>query len=196
MSFTTSYRYVIIDKYSAPLRKIRLETAAFNKQITGLHTNLNTTAGALKKVTKDSRKTKSQFKGIGTAISNAGKKMRAFGTSAEVMGTSLVSALVLKKVTSDAIGLESAMTDVTKVFGDTGAMAPFQNQLSKVGATIGQSREEMNKLAFQAGKLGIPLNEVAKFAELTGKVAVAFDTDLGQATRFLADMRTKMSVGV
>lgn len=214
MSFSISYVYTLVDKFTPKLREIEKATREFNASIGQSSVQAQKLNEHMNKV---GRSTASAQKGLKKAtdamsqgaFSNAGyqrfqKRMKgmrngleSFGSSASGLASSLGAGLFLNKIKNDSMALESSLIDLTKVFDldSPGAMKSFQDSLASVGRTVGQSRTDINKLAYEAGKLGIELKDVPGFAELTGKTAVALDMDLSQATDALANLRNKMGLG-
>lgn len=207
MAFSISYTYKIIDKYTPKLREIQKQTRAFNKTLGSLQAKtqaagkdmqrLGQLSGkAARSINRASNKMNKPMGGFGKRLDKVNGKLNKFGRSAGGLAATVGGGLLFRKAMKDSFAYEQSIVNLTKVYdglsGDK--LKTFQTELGKVGTIIGQSKTGMNELSFAAGKLGIPLGEVAKFGELAGKVSVAFETDLGQATVVLGDMRTKLGL--
>jgi TP901 family phage tail tape measure protein len=207
MSFSVSYNYKIIDKYSPKLKEIASMTRQFNGIVNGLSDDVNKTSsqlskmaskatGAAKRLNNINKGSTGFMAGVGGALSSAKNKLDGFASSAGSLAGTIGGALALNKMKTSAFELEKSVVNLNKqfTFANDQALVDFQNKMAGVGSVIGQSKTEMNSLAFEAGKLGIPVEDVDKFAMLAGKVAVAFEDNLGNATGVLADMRTKLGL--
>lgn len=207
MAFSVSYNYKIIDKYSPKLREIANITRQFNNVINGLDSDISKTSsqlskmasratGAAKRMQKAGMTSGSGMSMFSGALKGAKNKLDGFASSAGNLATTVGGAIALNKMKTGAFELEKSIVNLNKQFdfANKDQLVAFQDKMAGVGKTIGQSKIEMNNLAFEAGKLGIPVGDIDKFAMLAGKVSVAFETDLGNATGVLADMRTKMGL--
>lgn len=212
MSFSVSYTYKIIDKFTPQLREIEKATEAFNRKIQGITASTTAAGKSLKDLGKDadqaaSKVTKATNKlgkgfgklaggDMGKRLGSMSGKLNSFATSAGNVAATLGGGLLLGKFTTDAMGLEDSIINLRKGidFANEAELTAFQAKLAAVGKVIGQSKTEMNNLGYAAGKMGIAMNEIPDFALLSGKVAVAFDLPLEEATSVLADLRTKFGL--
>ena len=210
MAFRASYTYKINDQYTAPLKKIAAETKQYRKLIASNNAELRNyrkeMRGAIQ-ATKDLGKASSRslkalnqdLKQTARQASGITKQKKGFKDAGTAL-TGFVAAAGLKSgfsaIKDEAFALEQSIVNLKKAFDfkTDDELKLFTDGLSAVKNEIGLSKTEINDLAFQAGKLGLPKDEVAGFASLVGKTAVAFESDLGSATKVLADLRTKFGL--
>lgn len=211
MSFSVSYVYKIIDKFTPKLREIEKATNSFNRSIKGMENRLtgvnkamkdaapaaDQVARSLKRVNQVQKQTSMGFAGrFQQSMKKAGDRLETFATSAGGFAASLGAGLALKSTMGAAVDLESSVIDLTKIFDFASAdsLKAFQDELAVVAKNAGQSRVAMNQLAYTAGKLGIAKEDIGAFADLAGKVAVAFKLPMQEATDSLADMKVKLGL--
>lgn len=212
MSFSVSYVYKIIDKFTPKLRDIEKVTNSFNrsilnaeKKMRGLNEAMKEAspaarqaANAVKQATKTMDKTGmgriAKFKkGLG-GIQN---KMDGIATSAGNVAASLGVGLGVKKAITDAIDYESSLSNVRRAieFANENEFAAFQVSLEETGKKLAISKTAINELAATAGRLGIGKGEMADFATLAANMAIAFDDlTIEGATKSLAKLKTTMNL--
>jgi len=212
MSFSVSYTYKIIDKFTPQLREIERQTEAFNRKVQGLSATTNQAGKSLQDMGKQAQSAakdvskagtnlgkgldKMQPEGLSKRLGGLSSKMQGFATSAASLASTVGGGLLLRKFSKDAMDLENSVVDLTKVFdfADARALNTFQNSLGEIARKTGQTKSGMNAMAYEAGKLGIAMEEVGGFAEMAGMAAVAFKVTLPQATDYLSDLRVKLGL--
>jgi len=222
MSFSVSYTYKIIDKFTPQLRAIEQATESFNKKIGMINASTKDASAGLKNLSREAErasrgvekatgnmgrqldKLKGKggaggggiFDGIASGLGRASDKLQGFASSAGAIAGTIGGGLLLKKFSSDAMGLEDSVINLRKGFdfANQNELDEFQKKLAAVGKTIGESRTAMNNLGYTAGKLGIEMDQVPEFALLSGKASVAFDFDIAEATETLALLRTQFGL--
>lgn len=170
MANTVSYLYEILDRYSAPLRKITRNTQKFARATIKAQGGV---AGMSMRMDKFARKAQNLQGALG-----------ALG-----LGAALASTV---KVSSD---MEDAMQDigrVTEVSAD--GLMRFETTLENMSEQLGKSKEGLAKMAFEGGKLGIPINMMEEFLMMTSRTAIAFDMADEQAGRSIGSIQAKMGL--
>lgn len=170
MANTVSYLYEILDRYSAPLRKITRNTQKFARTTLKAQGGV---AGMSKRMDNFARKAQNLQGALG-----------ALG-----LGAALKSTI---KVSSD---MEDAMSDIGRVTDVTDSgLLRFESTLEKMSEELGKSKEGLAKMAFEGGKLGIPIDMMEEFLMMTSRTAIAFDMVDQEAGRSIGSIQAKMGL--
>lgn len=170
MANTVSYIYEILDRYSAPLRKISKQTRKF--------------AGFAKRAQK--------------GVLNLSKKMDNLASKAQNLQGALGAlglAAGLKKVIDVSSEMEDAMSDIGRVTDvSASGLLQFEDQLEKISEQLGKSKKGLAEMAFEGGKLGVPIEKMEDFLMMTSRTAIAFDMLDQEAGRAIGSIQAKMGL--
>lgn len=96
-----------------------------------------------------------------------------------------------------ALKFESAFADVRKVIdGTDGQMGKIRKSIIDMSKVLPTSATGIAAIYAAAGQANIPMNELNKFAEMTAKVAVAWDTTEGDTGQSLAEIKNQLGLTV
>jgi TP901 family phage tail tape measure protein len=102
----------------------------------------------------------------------------------------------LKKAMVDAVGLESALAEVSKYADLTADQLPVvKKQILDLSSEMGVAFEEIAKAYARGGQFGVPLEKLEQFARDTAKVSAAFgDMSEEQTATALAKLSNALQV--
>lgn len=211
MSFSVSYVYKIIDKFTPKLREIEKATASFNAAILGAEQKMKGLNQAMKDANPAARQAERAIKkaakgidgmsgkGIRGRLSGIQNKMDGIATSASAVASSLGVGLGIKKAITDAIDYESSLSDVRRAisFANEEEFAAFQKTLEETGKKLAISKTAMNALAATAGRMEIPKEDMAEFATIAANMAIAFDgLTVDVAMKSISTLKTKLNLSM
>jgi TP901 family phage tail tape measure protein len=172
MSFSVSYIYQILDKYSGPLRRIDKVTQKYRqkvqqteKAVGGLHTRM-----------ERARKSTDKLSGA----------MAGFGGAAAFTSIFKMSSR-----------LEDSLSGVQRVMEFTGenTINSFRGDLEKMSLQLGRSTSTLADMSYAAGKLGITgRKDILTFVSLSAKMADSFDMAGDAASHSMGQIRAKLSL--
>ena len=167
MSFSVSYIYEVIDRYSRPLSTMARKTKVLERNMRGAQ---------------------SKAKSLGNSISKLGTTVGAVGSTAAIGYAALFPI-------KEAVKFESIMADVNKVvdFQSPEEFKAFQNLIIDTGIELGKLPTQIGDIAFQGGKL-VSKSDLPAFIAQVAKTAVAFDMLEGAAAESIASISNKMGL--
>ena len=170
MSNTVSYIYEILDRYSAPLRKISRQTEKFAKNARRAQGGIHTMSQRMDKFAQKAN--------------NLQGALGALGLGA-----------ALKTVVTVSSDMEDAMQDIARVtdISNDGLMR-FETTLENMSEKLGKSKLGLAKMAFEGGKLGITVDKMEDFLMMTSRTAIAFDMLDQEAGRSIGSIQAKMGL--
>lgn len=170
MANTVSYLYEILDRYSAPLRKIGKVTKRFASQA--------------RRAQQGVQKLSKKMDGLASRSQNLQGALGALGLGAG-----------LKKVIDVSTDMEDAMSDVGRVTDVTASgLLQFEDTLERISEELGKSKRGLAEMAFEGGKLGIPIEKMEEFLMMTSRTAIAFDMVDQEAGRAIGSIQAKMGL--
>lgn len=166
MSFDVSWVYEIVDKYSAPIRKITKATATARRGI-------NKASNALKKMSD-------KMAGIKGAVGSvAGLAAIAFPTKKAIDFESVM--IDVKKVVS---------------FKTPDQFNKFREGIFKTAIELGKVPKNIADIAVEGGKLGILPKKLGEFINLVARTSTAFDMLEGPAGAAIGSIKTKLGLTI
>lgn len=170
MANTVSYIYEILDRYSAPLRKISNNTKAF--------------ANAAKHAQKSVQGLSRKMQGMADRASSLQGALGGLGLGA-----------ALKHVVNVSSDMEDAMSDIGRVTNISAAgLLAFEDSLEGISEKLGKSKRGLAEMAFEGGKLGVPIAKMEEFLMMTSRTAIAFDMLDQEAGRAIGSIQAKMGL--
>jgi len=172
MANSIQYDYKILDRYSAPLAKIRKATDKMR--------------GAV-------RKASAQVGKLGNKFKTAGDKMSSMQNAAAGLG----AGLAIKILTQDSLKLADAMADIAKVSSLAGKpLMDMRFSLEKLGEQVGRPALGLAQIAFEGKKLGATDKELLPYVKTVGKMAIAFEIAESEAGNAIGQIRAKLGYGM
>lgn len=162
MSFSSSWIYQIVDKFSGPAEKINRAARKINQSVKSNVTN---------------------FKKAEISIDQLQSKMAQF---AAIAGTTFALSLPIQQ----AIKFEAAMADVNKVidFKRPDGLRLMGKDILELSKQIPISAEGLADIAAAGGQFGIAEENILKFTKTVSKMATAFDLAPGEAGSAVAKL--------
>ena len=166
MSFSVSYIYQVIDKYTPNLSKINASTVKFTNQA-------HKAALATKKITSSMMTMET------AALSAAGAAAVMFPTKAAI---SFEAAMAdVKKVVD---------------FETPAQYEQMRKQIMATGKELGKMPEDIAAIVAAGGRLGIPTDQLGQFTMIAARTATAFDILEGEAGDSLASIKNKLKLNI
>lgn len=166
MAFSISYLYLIQDKYSGKLDKIRKSTARF---------------------TSTAKKTTSR-------VAALSKKMASFQAIAGAAAVGLAAAFPVKKAIDFEFAMSDVLKVLDDITPKQ--LAALEKQIFKTSIAMGRLPVDIAAVVAAGGRLGIPLENLGAFTKLASKVAVAFDITEEVAGDSLASITDKLGLTI
>lgn len=166
MSFDVSWIYQIIDKYSAPLNKIKSVTSS--------------TLSVINKTSKGLKSMGDQLTGLNSLISGLG----------------LISAIKFPfdkalKFEDVMIDVKKVLS-----FKTPDQFKEFREGIFKTAIKLGKLPEDIGRIAFEGGKLGITVKNMKEFIGVVARSSIAFDILEGQAAKTIGSIKTKFGLTI
>lgn len=180
MAFTASYIYEILDRYSAPLRRITQQTAQFEertkKSVSTIQRLSNSLTGMRDKVTAMSNR-----------LNRAGASMANFRTAVGAAG----AAGALKGIIGTAVAFESSLNRVESVtYASAEGMKMLRDQAKELGRTTQFSANQAAEGMAFLGMAGIKTNDILKTMPGMLNLAAAGNLSLADASAKSTDILT------
>lgn len=172
MANSIQYDYKILDRYTAPLAKIRQATEKMR--------------GAVQKASKQVDKLGNKFKETGSKMTNAQSAIAGVG-----------AALAIKSLVDNSLEMSDAMADVEKVSDLTGkTLKKLRFNLEDLSEQVGRPAAGLAQIAFEGKKLGATDKEILPFVKTVGKMAIAFEIAESEAGNAIGQIRAKLGYGM
>lgn len=172
MSFSVSYIYQVLDKYSAPLSRIGRATDRYKKRVKQAERAVCSMQARMEKAKKSTDRLSGAMAGFGGAAA-------------------------LASVFNMSSRLEDSLGDVQRVmdFTGTNTIQAFRGDLEKMALQLGRTTPTLANMAYEAGKLGITgRKDILAFVGLTAKMADAFDMSGEEASNSLGQIRDMLKL--
>lgn len=213
MAFNIAYTYQLIDRYSAPLRKITESTRRHQDMMRRLSSDTRKSANEIGRLTNRTerlnnvfnnlKQTQQSMQRVADARSRAarresvgGGRMDRFGAAASGLaglGIGAGGASVMQQTAA----VENAMIDLARATDLPAAeLAKMQERFMTLSEQIGISTDKLAIMAFEGSKLGLPVDELERFVKLTANTAVAFEIVEDEAGRALGSIKAKMGLSI
>jgi TP901 family phage tail tape measure protein len=164
MAFSISYLYVIQDRYTRKLNKIKRVTDKFTK-------------------------TASKATGRVSALS---KKMNNLQAIAGAAAVGLAAAFPVKKAIDFEFAMADVLKVLDNITPKQ--LQDLEKQIFKSSIAMGRLPKDIAAVVAAGGRLGIPLENLGAFTKLASKVAVAFDITESIAGDSLASITDKLGL--
>ncbi|NLD09762.1 MAG: phage tail tape measure protein, partial [Xanthomonadaceae bacterium] len=169
----------------------RKEIDKLNESYRVLKESGELTTGELKiahqKLTEEVKKYEKQLKGTEVALGKIKKGIPAFVATAGFFG----------KMAHDAMGFESAMSDVAKVMGGTDEeVARLSRSILEMSKRIPIAAEGLAKIAESGAQIGLQADDLEQYTEQVAKMATAFGMTTEDAGKSVADMMNVFQIGL
>lgn len=170
MANTVSYIYEILDRYSAPLRKVNKATQGFKRYA--------------RQAQQAAQRLSTRMDDIAGRASNLQGALGALGLGA-----------ALTHVVNVSSRMEDAMSDIGRVTdGSAEDLANFEKGLELISEKLGTSKEGLAQMAYEGGRLGVALDGMEDFLMMTSRTAIAFDMLDEEAGRAIGSIQAKMGL--
>lgn len=176
MSFSISYVYEIVDRYSANLNRIKMATSQFGDTI---------------------KQTSEKAAGFGTKLKGALEKFGNVGTLLAGAGITAGATTALNSLKDSAITFETAMAEVIKATDLDPASQQFKSlrkQILETSVELGKTPAGVAAIVAQGAFLGIPIEKLGKFSAMAGAASVAFGITEEDAGNTIAKLGNMMSL--
>ncbi len=166
MSFSVSYLYIIQDRYSRTLDRIRRSTQRFG------NTARRTT----------------------TRVARLSERMSSLKGIAGAAAVGLAAVFPVKKAIDFEFAMADVLKVLDDI--SPKQLQALEKQIFSTSIAMGKMPKDIVAVVAAGGRLGIPLEQLSKFTNLATKVAVAFDTTEDVAGDALANIKNRLKLSI
>lgn len=166
MAFDISYRYLLVDQYSARAAKIAASTDRVKRSVASTSIGLQR---------------------LGQQMSSV-KNIMAASTAAFAISIPVREAADFESKMAD---IQKSANITSKIL-----LSKLGESFKSIGTQFGRLPKDIAEMAFQAAKMDIPIKDMEQFVSLTSKSAVAFDMADEEAGRSIAKIKGMLGLNI
>jgi TP901 family phage tail tape measure protein len=212
MSFKISYTYLIIDKFTRPLRKIENSVKRLEKRMDAFSVSSKNARHGIEAISGKAKSASNNFEKLSKKVDNFNRSARSPSAkefagglddirarSDQLRGQLIdtaATAFLFSRPIKEAMQFESVMADVKKVvdFKTPAQFIEMQKIIKELGVSTSLGAKGVAEIVAAGGRLGIAPEMLPDFAQTVAKASVAFDMLPATAGDALASISNKMKI--